>query len=292
MNRRRIYANSGHGDRRWSSAACSSSSSGERGGSGTATQRTQAASHYVPPADPIATETGTRSRPSRPSRTRARAGSSSRSPARSTRSPATRILRSTRRQTWMVDGWNWKIDKYIVVVDHITLWSEPEQEPVRPVAARLAGRARRRSVRRRPAQGRPARRQGRRRRAGARHRGARTTRTTTAAPRSTRRPPTASGSAPCRRPATAARSTSTSTASEQADYQYMVQGRLQRLLLRDGDVGRQPGGAQRASPACAPQTSTNASADDDGRRRATTEGRATRRARCPAATTSRSSRRR
>jgi hypothetical protein len=27
--------------------------------------------------------------------------------------------------TYMVDGWNWKIDKYIVVVDHITLWSNP-----------------------------------------------------------------------------------------------------------------------------------------------------------------------
>jgi len=28
-------------------------------------------------------------------------------------------------QTWMVDGWNWKIDKYIVVIDHITLWTNP-----------------------------------------------------------------------------------------------------------------------------------------------------------------------
>jgi hypothetical protein len=27
--------------------------------------------------------------------------------------------------TYMVDGWNWTIDKYIVVVDHITLWSNP-----------------------------------------------------------------------------------------------------------------------------------------------------------------------
>jgi hypothetical protein len=27
--------------------------------------------------------------------------------------------------TYMVDGWNWKIDKYIVVVDHITLWTNP-----------------------------------------------------------------------------------------------------------------------------------------------------------------------
>ncbi len=32
-------------------------------------------------------------------------------------------------QTWMVDGWNWKIDKYIVVVDHITLWSNPDTSP-------------------------------------------------------------------------------------------------------------------------------------------------------------------
>jgi hypothetical protein len=30
-------------------------------------------------------------------------------------------------QTWMVDGWNWKIEKYIVVVDHITLWSDPDK---------------------------------------------------------------------------------------------------------------------------------------------------------------------
>jgi hypothetical protein len=28
-------------------------------------------------------------------------------------------------QTWMVDGWSWKIEKYIVVVDRITLWSNP-----------------------------------------------------------------------------------------------------------------------------------------------------------------------
>jgi hypothetical protein len=30
-------------------------------------------------------------------------------------------------QTWMVDGWNWKIDKYIVVIDHITLWTNPNE---------------------------------------------------------------------------------------------------------------------------------------------------------------------
>src|ERR1700722_16594777 len=30
-------------------------------------------------------------------------------------------------QTWMVDGWNWRIEKYIVVIDHITLWSDPHQ---------------------------------------------------------------------------------------------------------------------------------------------------------------------
>ena len=32
-------------------------------------------------------------------------------------------------QTWMVDGWNWKIEKYIVVIDHITLWSDPNKSP-------------------------------------------------------------------------------------------------------------------------------------------------------------------
>jgi hypothetical protein len=31
--------------------------------------------------------------------------------------------------TWMVDGWSWKIEKYIVVVDHITLWSDPNASP-------------------------------------------------------------------------------------------------------------------------------------------------------------------
>jgi hypothetical protein len=28
-------------------------------------------------------------------------------------------------QTWMVDGWNWRIDKYIVVIDHVVLWADP-----------------------------------------------------------------------------------------------------------------------------------------------------------------------
>jgi hypothetical protein len=32
-------------------------------------------------------------------------------------------------QTWMVDGWNWKIEKYIVLIDHITLWSNPNKSP-------------------------------------------------------------------------------------------------------------------------------------------------------------------
>ncbi len=32
-------------------------------------------------------------------------------------------------QTWMVDGWSWKIEKYIVVVDHIILWSDPNKSP-------------------------------------------------------------------------------------------------------------------------------------------------------------------
>jgi hypothetical protein len=27
--------------------------------------------------------------------------------------------------TYMVDGWNWKINEFIVVIDHITLWSNP-----------------------------------------------------------------------------------------------------------------------------------------------------------------------
>lgn len=27
--------------------------------------------------------------------------------------------------TYMIDGWNWSIDRYIVVVDHITLWTNP-----------------------------------------------------------------------------------------------------------------------------------------------------------------------
>ncbi len=32
-------------------------------------------------------------------------------------------------QTWMVDGYNWRIDEYIVVVDHIVLWSDPNKSP-------------------------------------------------------------------------------------------------------------------------------------------------------------------
>ena len=35
-------------------------------------------------------------------------------------------------QTWMVDGWNWKIQKYIVVVDHIALSSDPNKSPSDP----------------------------------------------------------------------------------------------------------------------------------------------------------------
>ncbi len=30
-------------------------------------------------------------------------------------------------QTWMVDGWNWRVEKFIVVVDHLTLWSNPNE---------------------------------------------------------------------------------------------------------------------------------------------------------------------
>ena len=32
-------------------------------------------------------------------------------------------------QTWMVDGWNWRIDAYIVVVDRVVLWSNPNASP-------------------------------------------------------------------------------------------------------------------------------------------------------------------
>ncbi|MGH7439037.1 MAG: hypothetical protein ACRENE_25390, partial [Polyangiaceae bacterium] len=31
--------------------------------------------------------------------------------------------------TWMVDGWSWRIDELIVVVDHITLWNDPNRSP-------------------------------------------------------------------------------------------------------------------------------------------------------------------
>ncbi len=31
--------------------------------------------------------------------------------------------------TWMVDGWNWQIKKYIVVVDRIVLWADPNKSP-------------------------------------------------------------------------------------------------------------------------------------------------------------------
>ncbi len=29
--------------------------------------------------------------------------------------------------TYMIDGWNWSIDRYIVVLDHITLWTNPNE---------------------------------------------------------------------------------------------------------------------------------------------------------------------
>jgi hypothetical protein len=34
--------------------------------------------------------------------------------------------------TWMVDGWNFRIDAYIVVVDHVTLWSDPNESASDP----------------------------------------------------------------------------------------------------------------------------------------------------------------
>jgi len=63
--------------------------------------------------------------------------------------------------SYMPDGWEFQILEYIVVVDKITLWSNPNQSAHRPVAARFAGRAPRRPVRRRPPQGRQDRRPGR-----------------------------------------------------------------------------------------------------------------------------------
>ena len=46
--------------------------------------------------------------------------------------------------TYMVDGWNWKIEKYIVVIDHVTLWSDPnesssDQSKHGPAVAELNG---------------------------------------------------------------------------------------------------------------------------------------------------------
>jgi hypothetical protein len=46
--------------------------------------------------------------------------------------------------TYMVDGWNWKIEKYIVIIDHITLWSDPnesasDQSKHGPAVAELNG---------------------------------------------------------------------------------------------------------------------------------------------------------
>jgi hypothetical protein len=34
--------------------------------------------------------------------------------------------------TWMVDGWSWRIDELIVVVDHVTLWTDPNLSPSDP----------------------------------------------------------------------------------------------------------------------------------------------------------------
>src|SRR3984957_3818411 len=46
--------------------------------------------------------------------------------------------------TYMVDGWSWKIDAYIVVIDHITLWTNPnesssDQSQHGPAVAQLDG---------------------------------------------------------------------------------------------------------------------------------------------------------
>jgi hypothetical protein len=34
--------------------------------------------------------------------------------------------------TWMVDGWSWRIDEFLVVVDHVTLWTDPNESPSDP----------------------------------------------------------------------------------------------------------------------------------------------------------------
>ena len=68
--------------------------------------------------------------------------------------------------TYMPDGWEFVILEYIVVVDKVTLWSNPDLSTTDQAQHGAAGRAPRRPVRRRPPQGRQDRRPGRLPRAG------------------------------------------------------------------------------------------------------------------------------
>lgn len=127
MNRRRIYAilvtTIGA-----VLAACSSSSSGGGGGTGTQTQGVD----YVPPAAPISDGKGHTLKTFTALTDPGAGGFVFTISGEVNAISGYPYPPFDPSQTWMVDGWNWKIEKYIVVVDHITLWSDPNKSPSDP----------------------------------------------------------------------------------------------------------------------------------------------------------------
>ncbi|HXX69287.1 MAG TPA: hypothetical protein VEK07_19035 [Polyangiaceae bacterium] len=124
--------------------ACSSSTSGSPGSAQDASVTTSSEIHYTPDAGVIANDAGLALQTFVPPTDPGAGGfvfSISGEVNAITGYPYPPYDSS---QTWMVDGWNWKISKYIVVVDHITLWTNPNestsnQELHGPVVAQVNG---------------------------------------------------------------------------------------------------------------------------------------------------------
>jgi hypothetical protein len=106
------------------SAGCSSSNDGSGGNSAVGMSQSQLA--FVPPADPIADGNGHTLKTFTPP-----GDTGSNTFVFSISGEANAIVGyayppyDLATATYMVDGWNWTIDRYIVIVDHITLWSNP-----------------------------------------------------------------------------------------------------------------------------------------------------------------------
>jgi hypothetical protein len=108
------------------SAACSSSSS-----PGTATSEGGALGGsqlcYQPPADVISSDAGTLKTFTPPCDPGANAFAISISGEANAIVGYAYPPYDLSTATYMVDGWNWQIDRYIVVIDHITLWTNPNE---------------------------------------------------------------------------------------------------------------------------------------------------------------------